>query len=322
MRAFITGCGSGFGHRLARRLLQEGWEVVASDPELEALSDLEGAEKYCLDVRDAEQVTSVCAAAAARPIDLLVNNAGYAVFGTQEETPISAVAEMFEVNVIGLSRVTQALLPTLRSSGATVVNLSSVAGRTVFPESGYYAASKYAVEALTEALYQETSSFGMRARLIQPGSFATRFLERATDASLPRDPRSPYASQQPIWDTRKFTILEPPQDPQLVVEAIVASLDDPRPFLRVPVGPDALRLLGLRDRLSPDAWVRLAGLRNGSPDTVGFDSDAYTPSELAALDEPCAARLEASAHALTQGHLDHWSEDERDGLIAAINAAS
>lgn len=315
---FVTGCASGFGFHLARRLLALGHRVVATDPHLgtwvPALDARDPARllALALDVRDAAQVADVSARALAwGAVDVLVNNAGYAVFGTQEEADLEAVRRLFDVNVLGVGRVTQALLPSIRANRGVVVQLSSVAGRTVFPESGWYAATKYAVEAMSEALFQETSAFGVRVRLIQPGSFATGFQARATAESRPRDPASPYASQHALWDARKTAVLESPQDPAAVAEAIVQSLEDPAPMRRIPVGPDALRIVGLRDALGPDAWSSLAGDRAGrlTPHEAGL---VLHPSEVLALQgveaEERRARLGPTRAARDHGHLGHWTE--------------
>lgn len=321
--AFITGCGSGFGARLARRLLTEGHLVVATDPDPSTLADLEGREDalvLALDVCDPAAVQAVVEAAIAwSPPDLLVNNGGYAVFGSQEEADLDAVRRMFEVNVFGVARVTAALLPTLRLRSGTVVQLSSVAGRTVFPESGWYAASKHAIEAMSEALFQECATFGVKVRVIEPGSFATNFGARATAESLPRDPASPYAAVHPVWDARKKDLLEAPQDPELVVEAIVASLSDPAPFSRVPVGPDATRMLALRELIGADPYTLLAGRRNGLVHPSTHDGAVLAPDEvLAAWEERdeadpdgLIALLEPTLLALHLGHLHHWEADAR-----------
>ncbi len=302
--AFVTGSSSGFGLALCRRLLGEGWRVVASADAIGPWTDaLRGAEILLCDVRDPSSVTA--AAARAGAVDLLVNNAGYAVFGSQEEADLDAVRAMFEVNVFGVGRVTQAFLPGLRARAGTVVQLSSVAGRTVFPESGWYAATKYAVEALSEALFQETCQFGVKVRLIEPGSFATGFQARAAAASRPRDPSGPYGALHPTWDARKTAVLKPPQDPEGVVSAIVDSLGDPAPFLRVPVGPDALRILSLRDALGPDRWSRMAADRAGleAPHRPG---EVLSPAEVLAGEADLLATKAADAH----GHLSHWADDE------------
>lgn len=313
--AFVTGCRSGFGRRLAQRLVEEGWTVHATDPT--PPEDWEGGLPsgrgtvlaHRLDVRDPEQVRA--ATAALGPVDLLVNNAGYAVFGTQEETDLDAVRELFEVNVLGLARITQAVLPSVREAQGTVVQLSSVAGRTVFPESGFYAATKYAVEAMSEALFQECATFGVKVRVIEPGSFDTNFLSTAESCSPEPPSDSPYEGLRELWMRRKVSVLEPPQDPAKVVDAILGSLDDPAPFLRVPVGPDAERILLVRDLLGPDGWSTFAAERNGLPPEVARPSDIHT--------EAARERLKALDR---WGHLDHWDDTEEGRAALAVLRAT
>lgn len=269
---FITGCATGFGHLLAKRLLADGHRVVATDQAMGSWTTALAAPQerlLCLemDVRKPQQVQEAVGRALAwGPVDTLVNNAGYAVFGTQEELDLALVQHMFDVNVVGVARVTQALLPTLRACAGTVVQLSSVAGRTVFTESGFYAASKYAVEAMTEALWQETFHTGLKVRLIEPGSFATQFLPTAQRISPEPPADSPYAAQRATWAARKDEALEPPQDPHLVVDAIVHSLAAPERFLRVPVGLDSQRILALRDSMGPDDFSRHTAEKGLLPD--------------------------------------------------------
>jgi len=281
--ALITGCASGFGHLLAARLLTEGWFVVATDPTLgdwvERLPHPERRRAEALDVRDAAAVQRVVGGL--ERLDLLVNNGGYAVFASQEEADLLAVADLFDVNVLGVARMTRAALPLLRASGGTVVNLSSVAGRTVFPESGFYAATKHAVEAMSDALAQEAGPLGVRVRVIEPGSFDTQFLPTAAARSPEPPADSPYASLRALWSARKTEVLEPPQDPEQVVTAIVASLADPAPFARVVVGADAERILAARELLGADGFTRLSMARNGA--SGAFDVDALGDDERSRL---------------------------------------
>lgn len=317
---FITGCATGFGHALARRLLGSGWRVAATDPIPDGLEQSLASTPahrdrllvLPMDLADGEAVDrAVRTALAWSPVDVLVNNGGYAVFGTQEESDLEAIRAMFEVNLFGAMRTTRALLPVLRERAGTVVQVSSIAGRMAFPESGFYAATKFALEALSEALFEETCTFGVKVRLIEPGSHDTCFLERARAASRPRSPDSPYAHLHERWDARKLAALEEPQDPEQVVDAIVRGLDDERPFLRIPVGPDAERILGLRDALSPDAWVRLMAQRNGSASGSGEAGDVWTPEEVLALPEdPPPGVLSSTLAALAFGHLEHWEDTE------------
>jgi NADP-dependent 3-hydroxy acid dehydrogenase YdfG len=291
MRVLITGAASGFGLALARRLCALGHDVIATDRDLRALRAALGGELPTsslrrMDVTDTDDVATV--AGEVGDVDVLVNNAGYAVFAAQGEAELSAVGEMFATNVLGVARVTQAWLPGLRARGGTVVQLSSVAGRMVFAESGFYAASKHAVEALSEALFLENRPWGLRVVVVEPGSFDTGFLARAQQASRPRDPSSVHADQHARWDACREAVLEPPQSPALVVEAIVDALVGSRagaPFVRVPVGADAARILSLREELGEAGWMAMMGTRYGDapmPDDPVGTPDAPGPkAELA-----------------------------------------
>lgn len=301
---FITGCATGFGRRVAEILLADGHHVVVTDPDRSALAAFESEARAlvrALDVRDAVQVHAVVAEAIAwSPPDVLVNNGGFAVFGTQEETDLELVRDLFDVNVLGVGRVTQALLPTLRERSGTIVQLSSVAGRTVFPESGWYAATKYAVEAMSEALFQECATFGVKVRLIEPGSFDTQFLPTAIAVSGEPPEGSAYDPLRDVWMDRKVEALEPPQDPDAVARAIVGSLDDARPFVRIPVGPDSIRMLALRDALGADPWMMLQARRNAF---TGEADDLFTPERVLAASDDDLGPVRAARDA---GQLEHW----------------
>lgn len=279
MRAFITGAGSGFGLATARQLLNGGATVVATDVSTEGLADrirsgglTSGTlEVGLIDLRDPGLIVSTCrGAAAAGPVDVLVNNAGYAVFGDLEHTDPDAVSALLDANVLGTARVTRALLPALRAASGTVVQVSSVAGRMVFPESGFYAAAKYAIEAMSEALYVENCAFGVRVVVIEPGAFQTGFSARAQRASRDRPAQSAYADVAKVWDARKLEMLAAPQDPARVASAILTSLHHGPAFQRVVVGDDAQAMLAARAALGDDAWVRFMGARmGGSCDDTG-----------------------------------------------------
>ena len=145
---FITGCATGFGNRLAKRFLDEGHRVVATDRVLGDWTDGLQADgdrllAMACDVRDEDSVDrAISVALDFAPIDTLVNNAGYAIFGTQEEVDTSAVQELFDVNVVGLARVTRALLPALRDQRGMVIQLSSVCLLYTSPSPRDYAASR------------------------------------------------------------------------------------------------------------------------------------------------------------------------------------
>lgn len=318
---FITGAGSGFGAALTRRLRASGDRVVATDESLDGWAEQHaGADNVLtvpLDVRSPAAVERAVAEALAwSPVDVLVNNAGFAVFGTQEEADLEAVRDLFDVNVLGPARTTRALLPSLRARRGQVVQLSSVAGGTVFPESGFYAATKHALEAMSEALVQEVAPFGVRVHVIEPGAFATGFQARAARKSRPPAADSPYAEARGRWMAARAAVLEPPQDPEAVVDAIVAGFGDPAPFRRSVVGADAARILALRAALGQDAWTRLAADRNGFVGPHGA-ADVPGPDEVASLadDDP---RLALALAALRLGHLDHFEATEEGRAALSI----
>jgi len=276
--ALITGCQTGFGHLLTRRLLIEGYRVIATDAHTDALAErlLDGLHTEAgarltvcpLDVRESEAVRSL-AQAQSSPVNLVINNAGFGLFGTQEETNLDDVRDLFDVNVFGPARVTQAFLPQLRATRGTLVQISSLAGRMVFPESGYYAATKHALDALSQAVALEAAPLGVRLRVVEPGAFATEFYETAAQRSPDRIDESPYRTLRDLWDGWREEVLEPPQDPEQVVEAIVASLESPLPFLRIPVGEDAKKILAMLNEMGASAWIEMAldrcGGRGQSP---------------------------------------------------------
>jgi NAD(P)-dependent dehydrogenase (short-subunit alcohol dehydrogenase family) len=312
--AFVTGCSSGFGHALALRLLREGHRVVATSRELGPWADAlraTGGDVFvsALDVRSSAAVDEVTGKALAwGAIDVVVNNAGRGFFATQEEGSLDTFRDLVDVNVFGVVRVTRALLPSLRSTRGTLVQLSSVAGQTVFPESGFYAATKHAVEALSEALVQEVGPHGVRVRVVEPGQFDTRFQENAAKVSPVPDETSPYAAQRPTWRARRLDVLEPPQPADLVVDAIVRSLSDPAPFRRIPVGSDSERILDLRRALGAEAWGRLSADRNGLDDPHRRPGEVLSPREVLAL--PSGSELLGPTRtAWGLGHLRHWEQD-------------
>jgi NAD(P)-dependent dehydrogenase (short-subunit alcohol dehydrogenase family) len=189
----ITGCSTGIGRATAERLAQEGWTVYASARDVDSIEDLEqkGCRLLELDVCDDTSartaVETVVAAEGA--VGVLVNNAGFGQSGAIEAVPIERVRSQFETNVLGYTRMAQLVLPGMRRQGfGKIVNLSSVAGRVVMPGSGFYAATKHAIEALSDALRFEVKGFGVDVIVIEPGPIRTRFTQTANAAIPDADP--------------------------------------------------------------------------------------------------------------------------------------
>ncbi len=184
---FITGCSTGFGHDLARLVLDRGWRCVVTARDKDKVADLiaeagDRALAVSLDVTDQAQVDAAVAAAtkAFGRIDVLVNNAGYGYQSSVEEGEDAEIRAQFEANVFGLFALTRAVLPTMRAQGSGhVINITSVAGLVGFPGSGYYAASKHAVEGFSDALYAEGKPLGIRATCVEPGPFRTDWAGRS-----------------------------------------------------------------------------------------------------------------------------------------------
>ncbi|MDF3918435.1 oxidoreductase [Salinicola salarius] len=183
----ITGCSTGFGRELAKLIIEQGGKVIVTARSRERVADLvEGAEDralaQALDVTDDAQIRKAVDAAEAKfgRIDVLVNNAGYGYQASCEEGEDSAIRDQFEANVFGLFAMTRAVLPGMRERRAGhVINISSVAGFIGFPGSGYYAASKHAVEGWSDSLKTEVEPLGIRVTCVEPGPFRTDWAGRS-----------------------------------------------------------------------------------------------------------------------------------------------
>jgi len=186
---FITGCSTGFGLELAKQAIEHGYRTVmtARDPsKLEGYGATDNVLVLKLDVTQPDQVAAAIQAAEARfgAIDVLVNNAGIGYFAAIEEGEEAEVRKMFEVNVFGLSRMIQAALPGMRKRrSGCIVNFSSIGGIRAFPAIGYYNATKFAVEGLSEALWQEVEPLGVRVMLVEPSGFRTDWAGRSANES-------------------------------------------------------------------------------------------------------------------------------------------
>ncbi|MFJ3334771.1 oxidoreductase [Streptomyces sp. NPDC086766] len=265
----ITGTSSGIGRATALRLARRPeLTVYATARRPETLADLAaaGARVLELDVTDEASMTRAVAAVEAEhgSVGVLVNNAGYGEYGTIEETGLDGVRRQFETNVFGLARMTQLVLPGMRrASRGRIVNVGSMGGRIVFPVGGYYHASKYAVEALTDALRFEAAPFGVKVSLIEPGLIRTSFGDTAAHTLAgSAAPAGPYAAlntaaDQQMAQSYGSTILTAP--PETVAKAIEHATTAARPKTRYVVTPAAKALIHTRRLLGArvfDAFLR------------------------------------------------------------------
>jgi len=252
-RAIITGCSSGIGRATAIELTGRGYEVVATARRAESLADLKVAQTLVLDVDSDESVAS--AFREVGPVDVLVNNAGFGVDGAIEMVPLVDVHRMFETNFFGAARMIQAFLPAMRERGrGAIVNVTSVAGIAVGPLSGYYSASKFALEALSEALRLEVEHFGVTVIVIEPGAIDTNFEQNLVDFREEPGPYRPLAEQ---WDGSLEALRggQPAPGPELVASVIVDALSSDAARLRWPVGSDAELVTSTRQSLGYEAFV-------------------------------------------------------------------
>jgi len=256
-RIVITGASTGIGRACAVHFAKLGYEVYAGvrkSSDAEALKS-EGATPVMLDVTDPKSIAGVAAAVAGVPLAGLINNAGIAVTGPLELVPVDAWRRQFEVNVIGLVAVTQAFLPMLRESKGRIVNIGSIAGRSALPGSGPYDSSKFAVEAVSDALRMELQSSGVLVSLIEPGAVATPIWEKtSTDVAGLRDhpAYAPYAKLMANIEKEAAGAVKKAVPVGAVVKAVEHAIEARRPKTRYVIGSDAWLFLALN--LLPDRW--------------------------------------------------------------------
>jgi NAD(P)-dependent dehydrogenase (short-subunit alcohol dehydrogenase family) len=263
-RWLITGCSTGIGREIARAALEAGHSVAATARKRDAVADFvdefgDRALALPLDVTDRDQITAAVAAtdAAFGGIDVLVNNAGYGYMSAVEEGVDVEVRRLFDTNYFGVVDTLKAVLPAMRARrSGHVVNISSMTGLVANPPNAYYSSTKFALEALTEALAKEVGPLGIKVTAIEPGAFRTDWAARSMQESS-----TPIGDYDENVGARKTMIKEfanyLPGDPRKVAEAVlmVTTLDEPP--LRLLLGRDVLK--AVRDKLaelsaSIDQW--------------------------------------------------------------------
>lgn len=238
-RILITGCSSGFGRETALRFLNEGWEVVATmrRPDAADLPQDDRLQSLALDVTDADSIRE--AVTAAGPVDALVNNAGVGMLNVLEGVDMAKARELFETNILGAMAVTQAVLPEMRARRAgVIVNVSSSVTLRPLPALSVYSASKAAMNAFTGSLALELADFGIRARLVLPGSAPTTPFGQNAMARWGLDVPAPYAD----FVETCLGALRAPGEKTLAADvagAVWRSVTDPDAPMVLPAGADA-----------------------------------------------------------------------------------
>lgn len=256
--ALVTGASAGIGKAIVRRLLKDGWTVYGAARRTDRMADIqaEGAQLLALNVTDDASMSAGVATLlqAQGRIDALINNAGYGSYGTVEDVPIAEARRQFEVNVFGLARLSQLVLPAMRRARAgTIVNISSMGGRGWTAVGGWYHATKHAVEVLSDAMRVETRPFGVRVVVVQPGRIesewsatAARTLRDTAASSAYRDQIEPLAEMLEDYGGAAA--------PEVVADAVARAVNSAHPKRRYATPADARVMIFLHWLLPDAAW--------------------------------------------------------------------
>lgn len=250
-RILITGTSSGFGRAIAAHFLERGWEVIATmrNPSAEGLPSSDNLRVLPLDVTDADSIAAVVDGAG--PLDALVNNAGVGVLNVLEGVEIDRARELFETNVLGTMAVTRAVMPGMRERrSGVVVNISSSVTLRPLPALSIYSASKAAVNAFTESFALEAAEFGVRARLVLPGSAPETSFGRNAVARMGMDVPEAYGPFVQGYFQSLQSTTEKTQAGD-VAQAVWRAVTDAAAPMKLPAGADA------------ETWFREEGIEAG-----------------------------------------------------------
>jgi NAD(P)-dependent dehydrogenase (short-subunit alcohol dehydrogenase family) len=273
---FITGCSTGFGLQIAKQCIERGYRTVMTARDPSSLDGYTATDKVLvlkLDVTLPDQMTAAVQAAETRfgAIDVLVNNAGIGYFAAIEEGEDAEVRKMFEVNVFGLGRMIQAVLPGMRKRRrGCIVNFSSIGGIRAFPAIGYYNATKFAVEGLSEALWQEVEPLGIRVMVVEPSGFRTDWAGRSANESALQI--ADYVATAGMVRGRVRAVSgKQPGDPLRAAQAIVDAVASGQPPHHLLLGNDAFEgAISKLDELRKDFMAGEAVARGADfPKTKG-----------------------------------------------------
>jgi NAD(P)-dependent dehydrogenase (short-subunit alcohol dehydrogenase family) len=239
----VTGAGRGIGRAITEEFTRRGHRVIGTARNPESLADLDVAQRLALDVTDDASVAA--AFAAAGDVDIVIVNPAEIFYAAVEAIPLDELQRLFNLNTVGALRVAQAALPGMRARGdGKLLFMSSVLGRVVLPNGAAYAATKWALEALVEALAIEVAPFGVQPSLLEPGAVSSGALDNVKTYTLPGDP---YAGLKGDDDVRRAIIT-----PEQVAKEIADAAEKPQLPLRIPVGDPARALLAARQAARDD----------------------------------------------------------------------
>ncbi|GLR10948.1 short-chain dehydrogenase/reductase [Mixta theicola] len=261
---FITGCSTGFGRELAEQAIERGFNVVVTARDVQKVADLVAGKEQqtlalALDVTDSANIDSAVKATLAKfgTIDVLVNNAGYGYQSSVEEGVEAEIRAQFDANVFGLFAMTRAVLPAMRKARrGHIINITSVAGLIGFPGSGYYAASKHAVEGWSDALAVEGAPLGIKVTCVEPGPFRTDWAGRSLHQTENRIEDYAETAGARMKNTAGYSGKQP-GDPARAAAAMIAVTEDAHPPRHLVMGAFGFEAVThkLRERLAQiEAW--------------------------------------------------------------------
>ena len=262
--ALVTGASAGIGAATARRLARAGFTVYGAARRTDRLAELadDGVIALAMDVTDDESLQAGVARILAQHgrIDVLVNNAGYGSYGAVEDVPLEEARRQFDVNVFGLARLTQLVLPAMREQGSgRIVNVTSMGGKMATAFGGWYHATKFAVEGLSDSLRQEVAPYGVDVVVVEPGAIRTEWGGIAAESLVARSGDGAYGERA----RRASATLHSPRaerlqsSPEVVAKAITRAATARRPRTRYAVGAGAKPVIAAR-KVLPDRAFDLA----------------------------------------------------------------
>lgn len=275
--AVVTGSSSGIGLATSLALARNGYLTYATMRNLAKRDSIQStAEKQHLsirtvqlDVTDENSVKNAIQSILSESgrIDLLVNNAGYGLTGALEDIRIDEIRALYETNLFGVIRVTQAVLPTMRKQGSgRIINISSGAGRIGYPGGSAYVSSKFALEGLSESMAYEIEQFGIRTVLVEPGFVRTNFGENIVITKKAQDPNSPYSQMMMQMKSSSYRrrMIENASDADLVASVVVEAATAKEPNLRYLAGKDVQQMVAAKKNMSDEEFQKM--IRQGVRD--------------------------------------------------------
>ena len=275
--AVVTGSSSGIGLATSLALARNGYLTYATMRNLAKRDSVQStAEKQHLsirtvqlDVTDENSVKNAIQSILSESgrIDLLVNNAGYGLTGALEDIRIDEIRALYETNLFGVIRVTQAVLPTMRKQcSGRIINISSGAGRIGYPGGSAYVSSKFALEGLSESMAYEIEQFGIRTVLVEPGFVRTNFGENIVITKKAQDPNSPYSQMMMQMKSSSYRrrMIENASDADLVASVVVEAATAKEPNLRYLAGKDVQQIVAAKKNMSDEEFQKM--IRQGVRD--------------------------------------------------------